>query len=63
MPVAALVLAAVLAGCPNEKGQATPAEPCSRVGQRCEVEPGKLGSCVRRDDCSGDACFQCQSQH
>ena len=36
---------------------------CTTVGQRCEVSPGKLGSCVRRDDCSAGDCFVCQSQH
>jgi hypothetical protein len=37
--------------------------PCSQVGQRCEVSPGKLGSCVQRDDCQEKNCFVCQSQH
>lgn len=36
---------------------------CTTVGQRCEVSPGKLGSCVRRDDCAAGDCFVCQSQH
>jgi hypothetical protein len=37
---------------------------CARVGQSCEFSPGKLGSCVQRDDCAaGEACFVCQSQH
>ena len=39
------------------------AVPCSQVGQRCEVSPGKLGSCVQRDDCREQNCFVCQSQH
>jgi hypothetical protein len=37
--------------------------PCKAVGQRCEFSPGKLGSCVVRDNCSGPSCFVCQSQH
>jgi hypothetical protein len=37
--------------------------PCKEVGQRCEFAPGKLGSCVVRDDCGGANCFVCQSQH
>ena len=37
--------------------------PCTEVGQRCEFSPGKLGSCVQRDDCQGKDCFVCQSQH
>ena len=36
---------------------------CTTVGQRCELSPGKLGSCVRRDDCASGDCFVCQSQH
>jgi hypothetical protein len=44
----------------------TPAEgslPCSSVGQRCQVSPGKLGSCVLIDNCGRDNCYVCQSQH
>ncbi len=43
------------------------------VGQTCEVSPGKLGSCVARDECLSPPCpsgaegdrvqFVCQSQH
>jgi hypothetical protein len=40
-----------------------PKEPCKEVGQRCEVSPGKLGSCVVVDNCRGPSCFVCQSQH
>jgi hypothetical protein len=54
-----------LAAC--EEQASAPADdlqaPCKAVGQRCEFSPGKLGSCVVRDNCSGPSCFVCQSQH
>jgi hypothetical protein len=67
MPVVRPLLAVALlalAGCPpaDKKTQ----EPsCSKVGQTCTFAPGKLGTCVKRDDCTGAdaACFDCQSQH
>lgn len=37
--------------------------PCAAVGQRCEVSPGKLGSCVLIDGCRQANCYVCQSQH
>ncbi|OJY17485.1 MAG: hypothetical protein BGO98_00880 [Myxococcales bacterium 68-20] len=37
---------------------------CTKVGQSCEVSPGKLGTCVQKDDCPDPGgCFVCQSQH
>lgn len=36
---------------------------CGAVGQRCEVSPGKLGSCVLIDSCRQGNCYVCQSQH
>lgn len=37
---------------------------CAKVGQSCEVSPGKLGTCVQKDDCPDPGgCFVCQSQH
>jgi hypothetical protein len=63
--VACLVAACGLAAC--EEQASAPAEDlkaaCKTVGQRCEFSPGKLGSCVVRDNCSGPSCFVCQSQH
>lgn len=58
------VLGLLLGGCP-EQVSSPPEEkaPCREVGQRCEVSPGKLGSCVLNDDCQGPNCFVCQSQH
>ena len=60
-------LSVVVLGCPpdDKKGPA-PAAPktCEKVGQSCEFSPGKLGTCVQKDDCPSAApCFVCQSQH
>ena len=63
--LAAAPLALILAGCPSRSSGPTPAsqpQKCTRVGQSCEFAPNKLGSCVMRDNCSGD-CLVCQSQH
>ena len=55
----------LLCGCPEpvQNDTAAPNAPCKAVGQRCEVSPGKLGSCVLVDGCRGADCFVCQSQH
>ena len=63
-----LALPLVLLGCPpagDEKGKKTPAPSasCSAVGQSCEFSPGKLGTCVSKDPCTGNDCLVCQSQH
>jgi hypothetical protein len=64
-PAGALVT--LLLGCPpteQKKKEPAPTASCSKVGQSCEVSPGKLGSCVQKDDCKDPAgCFACQSQH
>lgn len=67
---ALLVAAAfLLTGCPPADQKASPAPAartaaCAKVGQNCEVSPGKLGTCVQEDDCvDGGPCFDCQSQH
>jgi hypothetical protein len=60
-----------LTGCPPAEQKASgdassSAAPsvCTKVGQSCEVSPGKLGTCVQKDDCKEAApCFVCQSQH
>ncbi|WP_394827721.1 hypothetical protein [Pendulispora albinea] len=74
-PVFALTVAATLAiaatlavACsPREKHEPAPSkpEPCARIGQNCEVAPGKLGTCVLKEMCTDPppACFVCQSQH
>jgi hypothetical protein len=62
-----LVLGTALLGCPpDDKKQPAPAaaaKACEKVGQSCEFSPGKLGTCVQKDDCKTDRCFDCQSQH
>jgi hypothetical protein len=52
-------------GCPEKVTPDSTEAPaaCATVGQRCEVSPGKLGSCVKRDNCTQGDCFVCQSQH
>jgi hypothetical protein len=65
---APVVLAALVVGCPPaDKKDPTPTktEGCTRVGQNCEVSPGKLGTCVTKEGCTEaqPSCFVCQSQH
>lgn len=58
------LVCAVASGCEKASTDSpAPPAPCKAVGQRCEYAPGKLGTCVLRDGCVGDACFVCQSQH
>ncbi len=60
-----LAIVVVVAACtPKDKPSGTTSDPakCTSVGQTCEYSPGKLGTCVSRDDCTTD-CFVCQSQH
>lgn len=62
----AALLAATLLACPPEDKKApapTPSGACEKVGQSCEFSPGKLGTCVQKDDCKTGNCFVCQSQH
>lgn len=65
--VASLWALFVLPGCPPEsRREPKGSEPaaCTKVGQTCEFSPGKLGTCVQKDDCApGQSCFTCQSQH
>jgi hypothetical protein len=51
-------------------GKAAPAlvprrapKPCKKFGDSCEVSPGKLGTCIQREQCIGERCLFCQSQH
>jgi len=66
-PLWLVVVALAVTGCPPEnKRDPAKTDPtvCTKVGQSCEFSPGKLGSCVQKDDCpSGQTCFNCQSQH
>lgn len=60
------LLAVVLLGCPPDDKRSpapTAAGGCQKVGQSCEFSPGKLGTCVQKDDCKAGNCFVCQSQH
>ena len=67
----ALVIASTLLACPPDDKKTptpsplTPAGPkaCEKLGQSCEFSPGKLGTCVQRDDFKTGTCFDCQSQH
>ena len=36
---------------------------CKKFGDSCEFSPGKLGSCMERENCTGPHCLFCQSQH
>ena len=38
-------------------------KPCAKFGDSCEVSPGKLGTCIQREQCTGEHCLFCQSQH
>jgi hypothetical protein len=58
-----VLIALSLSGCPPKAEKTAPASKCTAFGQSCEYSPGKLGSCVRRDDCKEGDCFVCQSQH
>ena len=63
--LALVVTCSCMLACEKKTTSEAPAKfaPCTEVGQRCEFSPGKLGSCVQRDDCQGKDCFVCQSQH
>jgi hypothetical protein len=41
----------------------TAPKPCTKFGDSCEVSPGKLGTCIQREQCTGEHCLFCQSQH
>jgi hypothetical protein len=57
------LLALGLTACPRgEAGKRAPA-PCTKLGEQCEFEPGKLGACSYRTNCDGPNCLYCQSQH
>jgi hypothetical protein len=59
-----LLLAVGLCACPPTGDKQQPSKrTCTKFGEQCDYEPGKLGTCVRRDDCTQGNCFVCQSQH
>ena len=47
----------------RDEGRATSPQRCARFGDRCEYSPGKLGTCIQREGCTGAGCLFCQSQH
>jgi hypothetical protein len=68
--VAVALSAPLLLACPPDDKKApagattaAPTKACTKVGQSCEYAPGKLGTCVQKDDCRTNDCFDCQSQH
>jgi hypothetical protein len=66
MRSALILLSLSLMACPaksDKPAASDAAAPCTRVGQSCEFSPGKLGSCVERDECATPPCLVCQSQH
>jgi len=59
--LAATVIA--VSGCPTHKNRDAAPERCTAFGQSCLFAPGKLGTCVIREGCTGPNCLVCQSQH
>ena len=60
---ASMVLALALSGCPGGTTVNKAPAPCKELAQQCEFEPGKLGACMYRANCTGPNCLYCQSQH
>ncbi len=59
----AAVFALALCGCPPTGAKKQEPEPCLKLGQQCQLEPGKLGACAYRANCDTPGCLYCQSQH
>jgi hypothetical protein len=57
------LLCSALAGCPGGGGKQRAPAPCTKLGDQCQLEPGKLGACSYRANCEGAQCLYCQSQH
>jgi hypothetical protein len=61
-----LALMAALAGCRSRTegtARSIRAPHCVKFGDGCEFSPGKLGSCMTKENCTGGGCLFCQSQH
>lgn len=58
-----LLFSLSLLGCPRGSATKKPPEVCKQFGQQCQLEPGKLGSCAYRGNCTTADCLYCQSQH
>lgn len=63
LKLVAFVALFVLSGCPQGSSVKKAPEPCKQLGQQCQLEPGKLGACSYKANCSGADCLYCQSQH
>lgn len=61
-PLLIVLASLLLVACPRGASKKEP-EPCRKLGDQCELEPGKLGACHYKADCSGPGCLYCQSQH
>lgn len=59
----ALLLLTLLCGCPGGNASKPLPAPCTKLGEQCVFEPGKLGACSYRAHCEGPNCLYCQSQH
>ena len=66
----AVVMKSVPAGMSTGYGEPAPPEThdparklCEKFGDPCQFSPGKLGTCVVKQNCSGADCLFCQSSH
>jgi hypothetical protein len=57
------LLCGALVGCPGGGSTERKPAPCTKLGEQCVFEPGKLGACSYRANCEGPTCLYCQSQH
>jgi hypothetical protein len=58
-----LVLFALLSSCRGATTRTTDAGPCTKSGESCLFEQGKLGICVEIEREAGPPSLVCQSQH
>lgn len=54
-----VVMASMLAGCPQEGGSGGPVDTCEKIGQQCRMGGGQLGVC----SAGADGELECVSQH
>jgi hypothetical protein len=66
----ALVLKSVPAGTGNGYGDPVPNDVrdspeklCKKFGDPCQFSPGKLGTCIVKQNCAAANCLFCQSSH
>jgi len=60
--IARFTILMMLMACGDHRSSPAPISVCKKFGDNCEVSPGKLGTCVTKDNCTQD-CLVCQSQH